>query len=335
MLTDTELRALKPTGRIYKVADEHGLYVAVMPSGLVSFRFDYRLNGRRETLVVGRYDPRQSVRGTRVPHELNFGMSLSLAEARLLLSRARREVEQGLSPSRAKVEKRVEAVEALTFGKWADKYFAEADLAESTRAMRRSVYDRNLAAEFGRLKLEEITPSRLIARCEKIKERGAAAPAVQARDIVLQVYRFVQGRGLKVDNPAEPIRPSAIATFKPRDRALEQTSTMPTLRLAIKFLLLTLAGRRARRKTSPPNWRSAYKISITNQILTIFAIFPRYFSNYPLFGRNTAMRFKFQARQTRRHSPRTLSRPRSENWRNPITDLMMPKTGSTVCLRNA
>jgi hypothetical protein len=86
--------------------------------------------------------------------------------------------------------------------------------------MRKSVYDRNLADEFGRLKLEEITPVRLMARCEKIKERGAAAPAVHAREIVLQVFRFIQARGLKIDNPAESIRPSAIATFKARDRAL-------------------------------------------------------------------------------------------------------------------
>lgn len=57
MLTDLELRALKPTGSIYKVADQRGLYVAVTSSGVVSFRFDYRLNGRRETLVIGRYDP--------------------------------------------------------------------------------------------------------------------------------------------------------------------------------------------------------------------------------------------------------------------------------------
>lgn len=252
MLTDLELRALKPAGRIYKVADQRGLYVAVTLSGVVSFRFDYRLNGRRETLVIGRYDPRLPARGVREMQDLSFGMSLSLAEARLLLERARREVEQGISPSRSKVEKRVEAAEALTFGKWAEKYFAEVTLAESTRAMRKSVYDRNLAMEFGRLKLEEITPTRLMARCEKIKERGAAAPAVQARDIVLQIYRFVQARGLKVDNPAEAIRPSAIARFKPRDRALtpaeihvffkalERTPTLPTLRLAVRFLLLTM-----------------------------------------------------------------------------------------------
>ncbi|MBW9107394.1 tyrosine-type recombinase/integrase [Paraburkholderia phenoliruptrix] len=252
MLTDLELRALRPTGRIYKVTDQRGLYVAVTSAGAVSFRFDYRLNGRRETLVIGRYDPGLPARGARAADELSFGMSMRLAEARLLLERARREVEQGASPSRSKVEKRVEAADAMTFGKWAEKYFLEAKLAESTRAMRKSVYDRNLAAEFGRLKLEEITSSRLLMRCEKIKERGAAAPAVQARDIVLQVYRFVQARGLKVANPAEDIRPSAIATFKPRDRALtpaeihvffkalERTPTLPTLRLAVKFMLLTM-----------------------------------------------------------------------------------------------
>jgi integrase len=252
MLTDMRLRALKPTGSIYKVADQQGLYVAVTRTGVVSFRFDYRINGRRETLVLGQYDSTLGAKKPRDPDELDYGMSLTLAEARLLMTRARRSVERGESPSRDKAEKRVEAAEALTFGRWAEKYFAETKLAESTRAMRKSIYDRNLAAEFGRLKLEEITPTRLMTRCERIKERGAAAPAVHTREIVLQVFRFVQARGLKIDNPAEAIRPSAIATFKARDRALspseihvffaalEQTATMPTLRLAIKFMLLTL-----------------------------------------------------------------------------------------------
>lgn len=56
----------------------------------------------------------------------------------------------------------------------------------------------------------------------------------------------------RIDNPAASIRPNAIATFKARDRALtpeeihvffnalEQTATMSTLRLAVKFILLTL-----------------------------------------------------------------------------------------------
>jgi hypothetical protein len=111
MLTDMKLKALKPTGKIYKVADQQGLYVAVTRTGVVSFRFDYRINGRRETLVIGQYDSSLGARKPRDAEELDYGMSLTLAEARLLLTRAHRSVEQGESPSRAKVEKRVETAE--------------------------------------------------------------------------------------------------------------------------------------------------------------------------------------------------------------------------------
>lgn len=56
MLTDTALRNLKPKSKIYKASDRDGMYVTVSPTGTVTFRYDYRLNGRRETLTIGRYD---------------------------------------------------------------------------------------------------------------------------------------------------------------------------------------------------------------------------------------------------------------------------------------
>ena len=52
-------------------------------------------------------------------------------------------------------------------------------------------------------------------------------------------------------------------------------------------------------------------------------------------ARSTAILRMFHAMATNDHSPRTAASPRSKNWRNPITDLMMPNTGSTVCLRSA
>jgi hypothetical protein len=55
MLTDAALKNLKPKPRAYKVTDRDGMYVLVTPSGVVSFRLDYRLNGRRETFNIGRY----------------------------------------------------------------------------------------------------------------------------------------------------------------------------------------------------------------------------------------------------------------------------------------
>ncbi|EEA00889.1 hypothetical protein BH160DRAFT_3830 [Burkholderia sp. H160] len=73
MLADVQLRALKPAEKIYKVADQRGLYVAVMPSGAASFRYDYRINGLLETLVIGRSDPSLSARKPRKPDELGFG----------------------------------------------------------------------------------------------------------------------------------------------------------------------------------------------------------------------------------------------------------------------
>ncbi len=55
MLTDTKLRNLKPQAKMYKVADRDGLYVAVTPAGGISFRYNYSLNGRQETMTFGRY----------------------------------------------------------------------------------------------------------------------------------------------------------------------------------------------------------------------------------------------------------------------------------------
>lgn len=252
MLTDKQLKTLAPKEKAYKVADHLGLYAAVLRTGKISFRYDYRIRGRRETLVIGQYDEELGAKCQRDPSELDYGMQLSLAEARLLLMRARKSIESGDSPSRTKVERRIEINEAMTFGLWLEKYFEGAGLAASTRVVRRCIYDKHLASAFGRLKLDEITPARLMARCEKIKEGGAPTPAVQSRDLVLQVFRFVQARGIKIANPAEAIRPSAIATFRPRERALtpteihkffnalEDVSAAATLRLAVKFVFLTM-----------------------------------------------------------------------------------------------
>jgi len=257
MLTDRELAHLKPKEKLFKVSDRDGLYAAVLPSGTISFRFDYRLNGRRETLAIGRYDP--SCKLTRDPEAIAYGVNLSLREARTLLDRARRNVERGVSPSRAKVEKRTIADEALSFAGWADAYFAHKEdpksgaemLADSTLAFRRSTFRRVLEPEFGKLKLEEVTPIRLKRLCDEVKAQRGPAVAIHARDVTKAIFRHAQASGCTVSNPADSVRASAIATFEPRDRALspievrkflvmvEKVATMPTMRLALRFILLT------------------------------------------------------------------------------------------------
>ena len=61
MLPDGALRGLNPQAAPYKVADRDGLYVVVSLRRTISFRLDYRLNGRRETLTIGRYGTKDGI----------------------------------------------------------------------------------------------------------------------------------------------------------------------------------------------------------------------------------------------------------------------------------
>ena len=91
MLTDIAIKSLKAKDKPYKVADRDGLYVSVAPTGTKTFRYDYRVNGRRETLTIGRYG--------------KYGITLAAAREKLI--DAKKLVDEGVSP--AKEKKRAKA----------------------------------------------------------------------------------------------------------------------------------------------------------------------------------------------------------------------------------
>lgn len=264
-LTETFLKNVKPSDKLQKFTDGMGLYVVVLPSGVKTFRYDYRLTGsdgvaKRETLTIGRFEPGTASRLADELKNLDYGPAVSLKDARALRDRASRLVEVGESPSRAKAEQRSVAAEAPTFGSWVQKYFdfksdpksGDECLADSTLDLRKSVYRRLLEQPLGKLRLEVIKPMALAELLDKAKAERGPGPAVHARELVLLVYRFAIGKGVDVANPAESIQRRTIATFKPRERnlnrrevkvfidALQTTQTMPTLRLVLKFMLLTM-----------------------------------------------------------------------------------------------
>lgn len=236
MLTDTKLRNIKPKEKLYKINDRDGLYVAVTPAGTISFRYNYALHGRQETITFGRY---------------GIG-GITLAEAREQLHEAKKMVADGKSPAKEKARNKTRVKNAETFSAWAEKWLRGYQMADSTRDMRRSVYARELEKKFGNRKLIEITHEDLRALTDTIVARGAPATAIHAREIVLHVYRWAIERGQKVENPAELVRPSSIAKFEPRDRTLspeeirlmyqylERTGSSPSIRAAVRLLLLTM-----------------------------------------------------------------------------------------------
>jgi len=64
-------------------------------------------------------------------------------------------------------------------------------MADSTRSMRKAIFNRDLLPVWKNRLLSEITPDDLRALCLKVKERGAPATAVHVRDIVKLIFGLV------------------------------------------------------------------------------------------------------------------------------------------------
>ncbi len=236
MLTDTKLKTSSRRTNCTRCSDRDGLYVAVLTSGTVSFRYDYRINGRRETLVIGQYGRD----------------GISLAEAREELIAAKKLLKAGQSPAAAKRDGIKKIRGAETFAVHTDSYMKHVILADSTRAMKQVVIDRDILPVLGNKMMTEITTSMVRDLCDRIVERGGRATAVQAREIISSVYRHANDRGHGLFNPAADIKPSSIAIFKPRERTLtpeeiglffrtlDAIGAMGTMKMALKLVLITM-----------------------------------------------------------------------------------------------
>jgi len=100
-LTDTQLKALKPKAKSYIVTDGDGLYIEVIPTGGICWRYRYRLHGKQEKVSLGRYP------------------ELSLKAARQKRAELATLVAQGQSPAQQKQQIKAEWTTALTVREFA------------------------------------------------------------------------------------------------------------------------------------------------------------------------------------------------------------------------
>lgn len=80
-LTDAQIKNTKPAARDKKLYDGGNLYVLIRPGGSKLWRYDYRLNGRRNTISFGIYP------------------DVTLKEARERHKAARSSVRAGIAPT--------------------------------------------------------------------------------------------------------------------------------------------------------------------------------------------------------------------------------------------
>jgi len=135
------------------IADRDGMYVTVSPRGTITFRLGYGLNGRRETLTIGRYGTKDRI---------------SLLMARERCMEAGKAIAEGISPADEKQRDKRRRSEAQSFEEFTTRWLEEARTADSARAMRKSISDRDILPVFRNRLIAVIGPEDLRNLCAKI-----------------------------------------------------------------------------------------------------------------------------------------------------------------------
>lgn len=234
MLNDTKIKALKPQQKQYRITDRDGLYLVVLPTGTKTFRYDYKINGRRETYTIGVYG------------------IISLSRAREMLLEAKRLLAEGISPSQHKQDKRQFESEN-TFGAWWTKYLdANQGFAAGTLKMKILTYKKDIEPNYSKKLLTEIKTSHIRKLCEEINERGAPTTAMRVKTIFNEVYNLAIIKGMDIPNPATPIISKGIYAKVSRNRSLSpndiklfiiklnESELYPAIKLSIEILLYTM-----------------------------------------------------------------------------------------------
>jgi hypothetical protein len=179
-LKDAEVRALKALDRVYKRADERGLYVEVHPSGSKLWRLKYNHLGRDKRIALGRYP------------------EVGLAEARRRRDAARQQVSDGVDPlAERKREKLIAHFNAAnTFGDIAKEYIdkmvregrADATTTKANWLLEQLKPVTNVA-------IVELKPVDMLAALRRIEAKGKHETARRCRSFSNRVFRYAVATG--------------------------------------------------------------------------------------------------------------------------------------------
>jgi len=182
-LSDTAVRNAKPKDKSYTLGDGDGMYLEVMPNGTKFWRMAYRQpNGKNNRLTFGKYP------------------IVTLAEARARRLTARRLLDQGIDPGRAKREEK-EAMAAAaqhTFEGVARAWLAKTapSRAASTQQKNTAWLEANVFPVIGAIPISTIKPKDVLSALRRIEARGAIESAHKIKQLCGQVFRFAVASGL-------------------------------------------------------------------------------------------------------------------------------------------
>lgn len=183
-LTDTALRALKPTGKVQKLSDGGGLYLHVTPTGSRLWRMAYRFAGKQKLLSFGAYP------------------AISLRDARKLREEAKEQLAKGIDPGAEKRQAK-EAVlaqkreERDTFEFVAREWFAKYEptlSAQHAQKLRRYL-ENTLFPVLGGKPVTQLEPSDFLQVVQPSERLGHHETAHKLMRLCGQVTRYARITG--------------------------------------------------------------------------------------------------------------------------------------------
>lgn len=188
MLTDIQIRSLRPSDRVQRVRDAGGLTIEVSPTGRKRWRLAYRIDGRQTTMLLGEYPDMRLV-------EARHAREAAKAELR-----AGRDPKASLVPAGKTVEVRPAAnadVEpgnptfAMVAGEWFGLIAREGRAAQTMRKKAWFLeFLRREADGFVDMPVRTIRPKHVIAAMRVFEGRGQLPAAHNLRTFVSQVMRY-------------------------------------------------------------------------------------------------------------------------------------------------
>lgn len=205
-LSDTTCNTAKATGKEYQKADGGGLSLVIRREGTKVWRYEYRVNGKKEKLLLGSYP------------------AMSLKEARAAHQEKKQLVDRGISPLAADRDAQQAVVEKenrVTFGQAAERYKAEwIDSKWKDPEKAWGPVKLHLLPALADRPLEEITVADIRDLLFEKRERNGEQAALYVRGAAKRIFAYAVFKEWCATNPALLVESQYIGSRGKRTRYL-------------------------------------------------------------------------------------------------------------------
>lgn len=206
-LTDIVCKKSKPKDKQYKISDERGLFLCIMPTGGKLWRYKYRIDRKEKTLSIGSYP------------------EITLAEAREKHRIAHKQVFEGIDPQAVKQEKkRIRQEEASNTFEVIAREWYEMKKSEWSDVNAKTVIGRlekDVFPIIGEIPIKLITHKMLLDLASSVKERGAHELAKRIIQMSRHIFQYAIITGRADKNIAEDLKGMVKAKPKGHFAAIE------------------------------------------------------------------------------------------------------------------